>query len=183
MIRSLLFLPALFAGQIALADCPAAPDHSAALDTLIDKVRMADTPTQARDLSNQMWTFWADAPDEAAQEMLDSGMQKRANYDYLGALADLDRLVAYCPDYAEGYNQRAFVNYLRQDFARALPDLDLALERAPRHVAAMSGRALTLIALGRRGEAHLQLSQALELNPWLPERGLLAGLKNDGQDI
>ena len=35
----------------------------------------------------------------------------------------LDRLVEYCPNYAEGYNQRAFVSFLRQDFEAALVEL------------------------------------------------------------
>jgi len=86
-----------------------------------------------------------------------------------------DRLIDYCPDYAEGYNQRAFVNFLREDFAAALVDLDLALERRPRHVAAMSGKALTLMGLGRHDEAQEILREAVKLNPWIPEAGLLQG--------
>ena len=119
-----------------------------------------------------MWGFWTDAPDELAQEMLDRGMTRRSSYDFLGALKDLDRLVAYCPEYAEGYNQRAFVHFLRQDFTPALRDLDRAIALSPNHVAALSGRALTLMGLGRIDEARSALDHALELNPWLPERRL-----------
>ncbi|MEX0284393.1 MAG: tetratricopeptide repeat protein [Paracoccaceae bacterium] len=183
MKRLAPLFPALLAAPVFAADCPPAPDHSAALDDLYLSVQAASSQNEARAISNQMWEFWADAPDEAAQELLDSGMQKRASYDFLGALEDFDRLIAYCPDYAEGYNQRAFVNYLRQDYASALPDLDEALKRSPRHVAAMSGRALTLLGLGRPNDARVQLEAALEINPWLTERSLLPGLKSLGQDI
>ena len=55
----------------------------------------------------------------------------------------------------------------------ALADLDLALERSPRHVGALSGKALTLMGLGRADEAQAVLREALALNPWIPERGLL----------
>ena len=58
-------------------------------------------------------------------------------------------MVAYCPHYAEGYNQRAFVNFIARDYARALPDLEAAIERDPTHVAAIAGQALTLFGLGR----------------------------------
>lgn len=174
MIR-LVILPALICASLAQADsCPDAPDHSAAMDALIEEVRAAGSQTRAREISNRMWELWADAPDEAAQAILDRGMTRRAAYDLLGALAEFDRLIAYCPDYAEGYNQRAFVNYLRQDFARALPDLDEALKRSPRHIAALAGKALTLLALGRTDEARDMLAQALALNPWLSERSLAA---------
>ena len=67
-------------------------------------------------------------------------MTARASYDFLNAIDAFDRLTEYCPDYAEGYNQRAFVNFMREDFPAALVDLDLALERRPTHVAALCGQ-------------------------------------------
>jgi tetratricopeptide (TPR) repeat protein len=174
-MRWILFL--LFLSSPALAEtCPDAPDHSAKVDRLIGDVQKAQSESEARQISNDMWSYWTDAPDSIAQEMLDRGMRKRESFDYLGALQDLNALVDYCPDYAEGYNQRAFVNYLRQDFARALPDLDRAIALSPRHIGALSGRALTLIGLGREDEARDALLDALELNPWLPERGILPSL-------
>lgn len=155
-----------------LARCPSAQDHSAALDALIAKVQRASDEAEAQALFNQMWAFWADAPDAQAQAILDRGMTRRAAYDFVGALADFDRLIAYCPAYAEGYNQRAFVHFLRQDFAAALLDLDRALALSPRHVAALSGRALALYGLARLPEARDALGEALRLNPWLAERSL-----------
>ncbi|NIZ15325.1 tetratricopeptide repeat protein [Phaeobacter sp. HF9A] len=159
----------------ALADtCPPAPDHAAELEALLADVRAADSEGEAQRIGNQLWEYWADAPDEQAQAMLDRGMTRRSGYDFLGALEEFDALIAYCPAYAEGYNQRAFVHYLRRDFAAALADLDRALELSPRHVAALSGRALSLLGLSRPVEARESLREALALNPWLPERHLLS---------
>jgi tetratricopeptide (TPR) repeat protein len=107
--------------------------------------------------------------------MLDQGMMARSSYDFLRALDRFGALVAYCPHYAEGYNQRAFVNYMRGDYAKALPDLERALELNPLHVGALSGRALTLMALGEEAEGQKALREALEVNPWLAERHLLKG--------
>ena len=185
-MKPIICLVVALAGLQAAADCPPAPDHGAALDGLYREVQEATTEADARAITGQMWELWTDAPDEAAQAVLDAGMEGRQSYDYAGALAEFDRLVAYCPHYAEGYNQRAFVNFLRQDFAAALVDLDRALDLSPRHVAALSGRVLTLLGLGRVDEARADLSAALALNPWLPERGLAAKggpLAPKGQDI
>ena len=100
-------------------------------------------------------------------------MSRRASYDFLGARAVLGRLVDYCPDYAEGYNQRAFASYLASDYEAALADLDRALEILPNHVAALSGKSLTLMGLERFDEAQQVLREAVALNPWLQERALL----------
>lgn len=183
--KTIAFGMTLAAGQ-ALSACPDAPDHGAAIDKLIESAQAARSQGEAREVSGRLWELWTDAPDEIAQAMLDAGMRKRLSYDYFGALSDLDKLVEYCPDYAEGYNQRAFVNFLRQDYAPALVDLDRAIALSPKHVAAISGRALTLLGLGRIDEARDSLREALALNPWLSERALIekgGPLAPKGEDI
>ncbi|KMK68913.1 tetratricopeptide repeat protein [Puniceibacterium sp. IMCC21224] len=153
--------------------CPPSPDHDAESADLLSQARAAKNEMLGRQISNQMWQLWADAPDEPAQDMLEDGMSARSSYDFLRATQAFDRLVEYCPDYAEGYNQRAFVNFLREDFAAALGDLDAALDRNPQHVAALTGKALTLMGMGRDDEGQKVLRDAVALNPWLSERHLL----------
>lgn len=154
--------------------CPPAPDNAVALSALIDDIRDAPNEAAARPISGEMWKLWLMAPDASAQEVLDQGMRQRNNYDLSGSIASFDRLVSYCPHYAEGYNQRAFSYFLTEDFGAALIDLDAALRLSPDHVGAQSGRALTLMNLGRIEEARSQMQAALENNPWLSERALLA---------
>ena len=176
-----------FLSAPAWADpCPPAPDNTAALSKLIEQIRAAPNESAARPISGQMWELWLMAPDEAAQEVLDRGMRQRSSYDFAGSVASFDRLVAYCPDYAEGYNQRAFSYFLTENFENALVELDAALRLSPEHVGAQSGRALTLMNLGRIEEARTQMQEALENNPWLSERALLAKgapLGPKGEDI
>ena len=155
------------------ATCPAAPDHAAEQAEIIALLQDAPNEAVARPLMDRLWRNWTDAPDAAAQKLLDDGMAKREGYDFLGARDTFDALVEYCPDYAEGYNQRAFASFLRQDYDAALFDLDRTLEITPDHIAALSGKALTLMGLGRRDEAQDILRAALALNPWLNERAML----------
>ncbi len=111
----------------------------------------------------------------------DRGIERREAYDFEAAYGALDELVSYCPEYAEGYNQRAFVQFLRADYASALEDLELALKLSPTHIAALSGKALSLMGLGRMDAAQAMLREALALNPWLPERSML--IEPAGEDI
>ncbi len=163
----------IFAAPAFSEACPPVADHSLRLSEIVAELGQSRGEGEARVLTQEMWSLWTDAPDGTAQSMLDEGMQRRSNYDFLGARNVLNRLVEYCPSYAEGYNQRAFASYLGQDFASALDDLDRALEIMPNHIAALSGKGLTLMGLGRHDEAQDALRSAVEMNPWLQERSLL----------
>lgn len=185
-MRLIAFVCALCVATTATADCPPAPDHSAALDALVQDIRRAENELAARPLSQKMWELWADAPDPQAQEVLDRGMRMRDSYNLAGARIEFDRLVAYCPNYAEGYNQRAFANFLGGNFAAAVPDLERALELSPGHIAARSGLALTLMQMGELARARRELRRALAMNPWLSERHLMekgGPLAPKGDDI
>lgn len=166
-------LTVAFATTAQAQECPVAPDRDAEIDALLAEVQAAPDRSAARRVSNRLWEVWIDAPDQRAQTMLDDGMARRASFDFAGAVAGFDLLVAYCPDYAEGWNQRAFVNFLREDFEAALPDLDRAIALEPRHVAAIAGRGMTLIQLGRIREGQDAIREALALNPWLDEARFL----------
>ncbi|WP_342076481.1 tetratricopeptide repeat protein [Yoonia sp. SS1-5] len=168
-----IILPAVLAPPAFADICPPVADHSARLGEIIVDLGQARGQGEAQVLSQQLWSLWTDAPDAKAQALLDEGMRKRSSFDFLGARDTLDALVEYCPDYAEGYNQRAFASYLRQDFEAALIDLDKALSIMPNHIAALSGKGLTLMGLGRHDEAQDALRAAVEMNPWLQERALL----------
>ncbi len=166
----------------ALAACPPNPDIAEDIDRLLDAVQAADDAEAARRIASEMWTFWAKAPDDRAQQLLDDGMARRAAFDLAGAVAAFDGLIAYCPDYAEGYNQRAFANFIREDYAAALPDLERAITLRPRHVAAIAGKGLTLIRMGRIREGQDTIRAALAFNPWLSERQYLL-LEPKGIDL
>lgn len=184
-MKHILVAMTLLAPVTAIA-CAEVPDRSGEMAALVEAARNAPNDMAGQEISDRMWQIWAQAPDEQSQEILDSGMSKRGSYDFLGAIADFDTLIAYCPDYAEGYNQRAFTYFLNGRFEQALIDLDRALALRPDHVAARAGRALSLMNLGRLDEARVDLKAALDLNPWLPERGLLlpgGPLAVKGEDI
>ncbi len=184
-MRHLLLIAAL-AGPAYAETCPVAQDYSAEIETLFEQARNAPNERVARGAADGLWQIYLRAPDDKAQAVLDRGMARRGGYDYFGAKIDFDLLIEYCPDYAEGWNQRAYTFYLQGEFDKALADLDAALERSPAHIGAQSGRALTLMQLGRIDQARAQMLAALENNPWLSERALVAKgapLGPKGEDI
>ena len=160
MMRQIVISLAMIAPMAGWAACPEPADRTDDLLALFAQVREAQNPNTAQPITNRMWDIWAKARDEAAQEILDRGLRKRAAQDFRGATEDFEALIAYCPTYAEGYNQRAYVRFILQDYAGALTDLDQAIHLSPNHMAAQAGRALTLLGLGREEEGQAALRAA-----------------------
>ncbi len=104
-------------------------------------------------LTRHLVEIFATAPNREAQKLLEQGMSRRQAEDAGAAQAALDELVSYCPDFAEGYHQRALLRQEEGDLESALADLDRALEAAPDHLAAMARRVQVLSELGRGDEA------------------------------
>ncbi len=162
-----------FLAAPAFADCSDGTDYSEEIVQIVRQMQAAPDEGAARVLAGQMWEIWLDAPDELAQTLLDDGLALLQMGDQTGSRAVLGELIEYCPSYPEGYNQRAFAAFLQGDYAAALVDLDAAIALQPVHLGALTGKALTLIAMDRGDEAQDVLRTALAINPWLSERALL----------
>lgn len=165
----------------AFADCPDGTDYSNEIEAITERMQAAPHEGAARGLAGELWAIWLDAPDPVAQAMLNEGMALSRMGDHALSREVFTQLITYCPDYAEGYNQRAFAAFLTRDFEAALPDLDRAIALQPAHLGALTGKAMTLIGMGREEEAQEVLRTALAINPWLAERALLDAPA--GQDI
>lgn len=176
-MKALLIAALIAAPSLAFADCPPVAERDARYHSLMADVAKAPDQNTAQHINSELWRIWTTAPDEVAQELLNSGMEKRRIADYRGAIETLDRLVEYCPHYAEGYNQRAFVQFLSQNYEASLADLNETLAIVPDHIGAHSGRALVFFELGEEYHGQIALRQALALNPWLPERFRLKPLE------
>jgi tetratricopeptide (TPR) repeat protein len=166
--------------QTAHADvCPPTTDNVTEKARLHDELHVSPTEMSGRVVSDQLWIIWTTAPDETSQDLLDRGRERIRVADYEGAEEFFDDLIGYCPDYAEGWNQRAFVHHLRQNYVASLADITVVLALEPRHFGALAGRATVLLSMGRTKVGNVALREALKVNPWLIERHQLS----NGEDI
>ena len=172
-MRTLLATAVLaLAATTAQAVCPA-QDLSAQKDPLYERLKASASELEGIPIAQEIWSLYSTAPDAKAQDLLDRGVRylQRGQFDTSETV--LTELVDYCPDYAEGWNQRAFARFLAGRFDGALEDLDRTLELEPRHFGALSGRGLTLLRQGRQLLAQQAIRDALKVNPWLNERRIL----------
>jgi len=86
---------------------------------------------------------------------------------YPRALDVLDQVVLLKPDFAEGWNKRATVYYLIDDYGSSLADIRRTLALEPRHFGALSGLGFILDETGQKEQAIAVFRKALAINPQL----------------
>jgi tetratricopeptide (TPR) repeat protein len=140
---------------------------------LFAELAAAKDDAEARAVEDRLWTFWRSFGDATSQRLLDTSKQAQLSFDYGHALMALEELVKRQPNFAEGWNQLAYVLFLAGSYEASLAALDRTLELEPLHYAALAGKGIILIQQGKEAEAQTPLKRALAINPWLKERNLI----------
>jgi tetratricopeptide (TPR) repeat protein len=172
------------------------PFHSSLPDTPQKRARLlqdlyahlaaagdAEEATKAAQAIERLWlTPGSDSVSVLMERAVNAANEK--NFDL--ALKMLDAVVAIAPDYAEGFNRRAYVYYLKDDVGRALADLRRTLALDPNHFKALDGLAQILKELGEKKAAFDVYRKLIEVHPfWQPAEQALRELSRDveGQGI
>lgn len=138
------------------------------LDSLFVELRGAPTREDAAAIERNIWKIWLLSGNGAVDAYVLRGLQAMGTGDNEAALAAFDKVVAAMPDFAEGWNKRATVNYLLGRFDASVIDIQKTLALEPRHFGALSGLALINLALSREREALKAFEAALRVHPNLP---------------
>lgn len=159
---------------ICLASLAQAETGNDRIDRYFEALASAKSETAGREAESHIWEYWLDqAPNREIRALIDKAMERRRAYDLEAAENLLDKVVTMAPDYAEGYNQRAFVRFMREKFDPALSDLEKTLALEPRHFGALSGIYHVLRLQNRHQAAFRSLKLAVEIHPWIQERHAL----------
>lgn len=145
------------------------------------ELKQSKTESDARAIENRIWQNWVIGPNTEATNLLAKAMERRRAYDFAGSLEILNKVVEKTPDWAEGWNQRAFVHFLREEFDKSLEDADRAIDLEPNHFGALAGKAQILMSQGRTELGQKALRRAIKLHPFLKERALL--IEIPGQEL
>lgn len=153
-------------GQVVVEDTD--PDEEKSrLDELFADLSEVDTPKAAERIARNIQLIWmASGSDTVDVLMARAGKAIQAEEHGL-ALDLLDTVVILRPSYAEGWNRRATVHYMREDFGKSLVDIERTLALEPRHWGALSGLAIIQRRLGFEADALATFRRALEVNPGL----------------
>ncbi|WP_208995276.1 tetratricopeptide repeat protein [Roseibium hamelinense] len=137
------------------------------LDTLFAQLASSEEPSVAEALANEIQKIWLRSGSDTV-DVLMSRAGKALQADEHGLALDLlDTIVTLKPNYAEGWNRRATVYYMQQDFGRSLADIERTLAIEPRHWGALSGLAIIQRRLGQEARALETFKRSLAIHPGL----------------
>lgn len=150
--------------------------NAVALDRLFAQLRIAPDEHTARSLESKIWAIWTQPDDPALAAKISDLLAARGAGDIKGAKKLADAMVKAWPDYAEGWNERATLEYMLGESDASLADIAKTLKLEPRHFGAISGRILIELQRGERAKALKDLREVLKLDPYMRERALFPGL-------
>lgn len=163
----LAFSLALPTTQPAMAD-----QTDARLPTLLDTLAADGTSARARkNLEAEIWKIWQQHESPTISVLMSDALSAMRAGKMEQALKQLDAVVDLAPDFAEGWNQRATLLYLMQDYEASAADIAKTLELEPRHFGALSGLGLIYDRLQKPKAALRAYRKALEIHPGLEQAG------------
>lgn len=136
-----------------------------ALDGLFDRLRTVTDPMQVRLLIQAIWETWTASDDAALDALMARGLGQIQARDLDGAVATFTTLIEKAPDFAEAWNKRATVQWMRGDFEASVADIQRTVALEPRHFGAWSGLGMILEEREQYDGAARAFEECLKHNP------------------
>ena len=114
-----------------------------------------------------LWEMWHRSGRREIDALMREGIGMMERCDLVGAEAIFAKMIEQAPAFAEGWNKRATVRYVAENYEGSIADCEETLARNPHHFGALSGAGLCYIALGRHREAAAMFRRALAVHPRL----------------
>jgi tetratricopeptide (TPR) repeat protein len=161
-------------------------DKTRGLDFLFGALKAAPDDDSARHVEARIWAQWSQTSSDTTALLMSRAKTALDAKQVDVALKLLTAVVKLRPDYIEGWNRRATLYYLQNDYTRSLEDIEQVLVREPRHFGALAGLGMIMQELGDEKRALDAFRKALAVNPRLekvPELVKTLTEKVEGRDI
>jgi tetratricopeptide (TPR) repeat protein len=127
-------------------------------------LRAAD-PVRAAHAAALLWQMWHRSGRPELDALLREGIEAMEAQRLAEAETIFSRLIATAPQFAEGWNKRATVLWLLDDYEGSMADIDKTLALEPRHFGALWGLGAIQAAQQHDEEAIATFERALAVNP------------------
>lgn len=169
------FFAALFlfgsASLPAQADDPVVPPvattREARLDQLFVDLKRERNEKAAERIASRISNEWSQSGSASIDLMMQWSQKAIEDKKFDVALDFLDQVVTLQPAYAEGWNRRATVHFMMNNFGKSMSDIDRTLQLEPRHFGALSGLAQIMAVTGHKQSALEAWQRVLGIYPML----------------
>jgi tetratricopeptide (TPR) repeat protein len=161
--------------QAVLPGKTRAEKRAVRLDELFSQLKRESNAMKASRIASQIQTQWQNSGSASIDLMMGWASKAMQDKKYSVALDFLDQVTVMRPDYAEGWNSRATLNYVTNDYGRAMADIQKTLALEPRHFGAMAGMAAILKETGRKEAALNAFEEILKVYPMMRQAQKEAG--------
>lgn len=170
-LTALLFIiavgPTAAAQEVDGSATKAVATEPSRLDRLFAELKRESNEKAAQRIAGgirQEWTSSGSASIDLMMQWSDEAMKARK---FAVALDFLDQIIVLQPDFAEGWNRRATVHFMMDNYAKSMRDINRTLQLEPRHFGALSGLATIMRNTGRTQLALDAWERVLEIYPMM----------------
>jgi tetratricopeptide (TPR) repeat protein len=108
---------------------------------LFDKLFLSTNNMEASKLLFNIWDIWSIADNQETQIIFDEANQFMDVGELDNAIELFTKVVMQSPEFAEGWNKRATVYFLKGELNKSISDIEKTLNLEPRHFGALDGLA------------------------------------------
>ena len=123
------------------------------LDGLFAQLSRTRDSKLADRISTRIWEIWQTSDSRSIDLLTIWARNASGSKRFNVALDLLDQVIALRPDYAEGFNQRATLHFMMENYGKSIADIERTLALEPRHYGALAGLASILERLGEKERA------------------------------
>jgi tetratricopeptide (TPR) repeat protein len=152
--------------DIATTIPDSALERAKLLDNLYALLATAEDEASAEQTTQAIHRVWRTSGSDTVDLLLERAIKAAQEKNTELATKLLDAVVELAPDYAEGWNQRAQLFYIENDYQRALGDIRRVLALDPNHFRALEALGQILRELGEKKGALEAFQKLLEVNPF-----------------
>ena len=108
---------------------------------LFDKLFLSTNNMEASKLLFNIWDIWSIADNQETQIIFDEANQFMDVGELDNAIELFTKVIKQSPEFAEGWNKRATVYFLKGELNKSISDIEKTLNLEPRHFGALDGLA------------------------------------------
>lgn len=137
------------------------------LDKLFADLKRERNERAAERIAGGIWQEWAKSGSASIDLMMQWSDEAMKARKFAVALDFLDQVVVLQPQFAEGWNRRATVHFMMENYAKSMRDINRTLQLEPRHFGALTGMATIMKNTGRKELALDAYQRVLDVYPMM----------------